>query len=137
MIKTCVYFRPGARDADLVRIGALYLSRTTGKKSIYVSFMPETDGFNTAINTAEKAMRCLLEGFSEYFLGTLHAVAFPSLGSEYDIVEAAFRLLPTNLKHDDVEDYPPEDFLVRAFQELEKQGLSPKTTVEADELIPA
>lgn len=139
MIKTCVYFRPGAPGADLIRIGSLYLSRTSDKRSVFVHFMPEPDGLAAAqsASVGQTPMLVMLADFHKYVLATLPAANFMVLSSEPDVVEAAFRLLPTNFKHDAIEGYPPEDFFVRAFRELEEDSRVPKTTVEAETLVSA
>ena len=132
MIRTTVYFRPDERQADLVRLGRIYLSRTTDKSALYTSFKADPDGMRqAAAATTSNAMHQILSDF-ETFLGKIvPATNFVGLRTEEDIVEAIFRLCPTNLKHDDVETFPAEDFFVRAVRETDKEALKSEAVIES------
>jgi len=131
MKRTSVYLRPDARDADIVRIGTLYLSRTTDRLTIYLSFMAEND-LKERVDAATEsaAMRTLLADFGKSLIGILPETSSLKLECEEAIIEALFGLLPTNLKHHEIEDYPAEDFFVRAIRE-NQSSLRPETVSEA------
>jgi len=131
MIRTSVYLRPDARDADIVRVGGLYLSRTTDRTKIYLSFVPEND-VDERVSTAtdSEPMRVMLGDFGRWVGSALPATNFFALECEEAIIEALFKLLPTNLKHDDIEPYPAEDFFVHAIQE-DQRSLKPETVLDA------
>jgi hypothetical protein len=136
MVRTSVFFRPDAREADLVRVGTLYLSRTSDRRLVYTSFMADDAELAKAIAaTASDAMRAVLANFSATFLRVLSGVPTSSLECEEAVAEAAFRLLPTNLRHDRIEEYPAEDFFVRVVSEREEERakkLDPSNVVAAD-----
>lgn len=124
MIRTGVYLRPDARQADLVRIGSLYLSRTSDRKAIYAMFVPEPDARSAAeSSTTSKALLRLVTNFNEWLGTIIPATKFAVLNLEEDVVEAIFRLLPTNLKHDEISEYPAEDFFVKVIREQDESVL--------------
>jgi hypothetical protein len=138
MIRTSVYFRPDSRAADLVRVGTLFLSRTSDHKMTYLSVKPDEETIDMAIaQTDSEAMRIVLRTLSDVSVRAMSTLSasFPTLATEADVVEALFRLLPPNLKHDEVEDYPAEDFFVRAVLELEEKRAG--AVVVAPEPLPA
>jgi hypothetical protein len=132
MRRTSVYLRPDAREADLVRVGTLYLSRTSDRQKIHIQFLP-ADGLEAVVAAATESegMRVLMHDFTHTLLRTLPATNFPKFECEEEVVEALFRLLPTNMKHDEIEDYPAEDFFVRAIRELDRDALTPDAIVDA------
>lgn len=136
MRRTSVYLRPDARDSDLVRVGALYLSRTTDQSKIYISFMPE-EGLDTIVAsaTASEAMRSLMADFGKALMRILPETDPSRQKCEEAIIEAMFGLLPTNLKHDEIEEYPAEDFFVRAIRELDEKALKPEAVADAQACV--
>jgi len=122
MVRTSVYFRPDARDADLVRVGTLYLSRTTDRTMVYTSFMSDIAVLPRVEDlTTSEAMRGMLADLGAVFHRAVPGTDFATADCEELIVEYIFRLLPTNLRHDAVEQYPAEDFFVRVVSEREEE----------------
>jgi hypothetical protein len=136
MRRTSLYFRPDERNAELIRIGSVYIARTSDRHRLYTSFLAEADALaNAQAATGSDAMKRMLGDFGPMVAKVVLGVDFLHIETEDEIMESLFRLLPTNLKHDEIEPYPAEDFFTRAIHELNEDALKPEAVVESPESV--
>lgn len=100
--------------------------------------MPDEQGVRAALeSTSSEAMKIVLNDFATKIHHVVQASDFSKKSTEEEVIEAAFRLLPTNFKHDKVETYPAEDFFVQAVLELEETRKLKASDVVREESVAA